>query len=510
MSVILGETRYAVVPGSRVQIPILIRNRSLSADAFWLRLEGIPYRWLEEPLEPFWLESGEQKLLKITLRPPRSPDSRAGQHRIGFEVLSRQAQDQAIRGELRLTMAAYSDFASDLQISPEAQGLRARIRIKNKGNLPETYRVVVPGRISRLSSASGQKIEVDAGATGAIEVRIPLARRPWIGGSVTRRVPFLVESSDRKSQTLQASYSQRSYFTPRGTAALASIAFAACVLLFIGIRSAVAGAVGDWPRALFSPAAVPTSRANYAPVGSQAQEIVFQSMETGDAGPGAAAQTIQDRVLLPTAFSPRTPTPIHSPTPSPPTVTPEPSQDRKVIYLTFDDGPSKTWTPRILELLRRYNARATFFVVGINVQEHPGITDRIWEEGHGLANHTWTHSSLRGQGWAGFSYQVAQTDALLGERAADCLRPPYGEVDYFTEQFAADMGKKVIMWDVDPFDWLRPGASYIANMVTSNAFPGAIVLLHDGGGDRSQTAAALETILAVLSERGYQFEAICR
>jgi peptidoglycan/xylan/chitin deacetylase (PgdA/CDA1 family) len=85
------------------------------------------------------------------------------------------------------------------------------------------------------------------------------------------------------------------------------------------------------------------------------------------------------------------------------------------------------------------------------------------------------------------------------------LRPPYGATDANTRQYAADAGYAVVLWDIDPQDWRRPGAKVIADHVVREAYPGAIVLMHDGGGDRAQSVAALETILRELSQKGYVF-----
>ena len=102
-------------------------------------------------------------------------------------------------------------------------------------------------------------------------------------------------------------------------------------------------------------------------------------------------------------------------------------------------------------------------------------------------------------------------DCRCGADRADplaCLRPPYGAVDERTAPLAAELGKALVMWDVDPQDWRQPGAEQISSYVLSHASPGAIILMHDGGGGRSQTVAALETVLAKLSSRGYEFRGI--
>lgn len=180
----------------------------------------------------------------------------------------------------------------------------------------------------------------------------------------------------------------------------------------------------------------------------------------------------------------------------------------RVVYLTFDDGPHPSYTPPILDLLARYNARATFFVLGRQVEAHPALTEAIHAAGHKLANHTYSHPALAGVGREIFLREVGTAQNLLGARASGCFRPPYGSLDANTYIYAAELGLRLVLWDVDPQDWALPGAGAIAARVLGSTGPGSIVLFHDGGGERSQTVAALATILAELSAQGYRFEAL--
>jgi len=178
----------------------------------------------------------------------------------------------------------------------------------------------------------------------------------------------------------------------------------------------------------------------------------------------------------------------------------------KVIYLTFDDGPAKPWTPQVLDLLARYHARATFFVVGHSAKAYPDVIQAIVNGGHALGNHTYDHVWLSRVGHDKFITQVKQTQDVLGTLASSCMRPPYGATNANTRKYAAELGLSVVMWNIDPFDWRRPAAPRIASYIIARAYPGATVLMHDGGGDRSHTVAALDTILRELSQRGYRFE----
>lgn len=182
----------------------------------------------------------------------------------------------------------------------------------------------------------------------------------------------------------------------------------------------------------------------------------------------------------------------------------------RVVHLTFDDGPS-AYTPAVLDLLRRYDARATFFVIGSQVRPRAGLVARAAAEGHAIANHTWSHPRLGGIGSGAFWQQIGWTQTVVAEvagRVPTCLRPPYGSTDRNTVPWAAQFGLRVVMWDVDPQDWRTPGASAIASRVVNNVRPGSVVLLHDGGGSRQQTVNALGSILVQLSARGYRFEPV--
>lgn len=181
-----------------------------------------------------------------------------------------------------------------------------------------------------------------------------------------------------------------------------------------------------------------------------------------------------------------------------------------VLYLTFDDGPHPGYTPQVLEALARHGARATFFVIGSLAERYPGIIQRITAEGHTVANHTWNHEALAGLPQEVFDDTVGRTQDLLGSRATSCLRPPYGSIDAFTRDWAANHGLDIALWNVDPADWRSPPAADIAQHIVDHARDGAIVLLHDGGGDRTQTVLALEAALQSLVGRGFRFEPLCR
>ena len=184
-----------------------------------------------------------------------------------------------------------------------------------------------------------------------------------------------------------------------------------------------------------------------------------------------------------------------------------------VVYLTFDDGPTPAYTPPILALLARYQARATFFVIGRNAAAYPELVRQEHAAGHGVGNHTWNHRRLTDLEGGRLGAEVDATSAVIGRATGApvrCLRPPYATVDGASADRARARGLRLVLWDVDSNDWRRPGAAAIAGRVLGRVRSGDVVLLHDGGGNRTQTVAALEQVLASLSARGFRFSALCR
>ncbi|MCA9854335.1 MAG: polysaccharide deacetylase family protein, partial [Dehalococcoidia bacterium] len=234
------------------------------------------------------------------------------------------------------------------------------------------------------------------------------------------------------------------------------------------------------------------------------------------AGRNAAYQLLLPGIRMdgrapPPPLSP-TATPPPTATPTTPAATPTtPAAGSPVIYLTFDDGPNGKYTPLVLDVLARYNAAATFFVLGKEVERKPSMAARIVAEGHTIGNHIYHHRDLNGAGLDAFVAEVGSTQQAIAKATGHtslCLRPPYGATGPTVRARADQLGLVTVLWDIDPQDWRRPGSTLIASDVIETAYDGAIVLLHDGGGDRSQTVQALETILATLSQRGYRFASL--
>lgn len=172
------------------------------------------------------------------------------------------------------------------------------------------------------------------------------------------------------------------------------------------------------------------------------------------------------------------------------------------VYFTFDDGPHATWTPKVLAVLRKYGVKAVFFEVGQNVSWYPSITRSLRYYGNKIGNHTWSHPNLTTLSTASVTWQLNRMESALGYRPR-CVRPPYGATNSRIATIIANRGQRQILWTVDPRDWSRPGTWSIVNRVLANVRSGSRILMHDGGGDRSQTVAALDILIPRLRARGF-------
>ncbi|MEV6008605.1 bifunctional polysaccharide deacetylase/glycosyltransferase family 2 protein [Streptomyces sp. NPDC051976] len=188
------------------------------------------------------------------------------------------------------------------------------------------------------------------------------------------------------------------------------------------------------------------------------------------------------------------------------------------IALTFDDGPDPRWTPRILDALRRHHAHATFFVVGTQVAAHPELVRRILADGNQIGIHTFTHANLgKIPAWQrDLELREAQL-ALAGAtgQTSSLLRPPYSsgndaldDRDWDAVETARGDGYLTVLTTQDSEDWQRPGVSRIVANATPHGSAGQILLMHDAGGDRSQTVAALDLLLPRLAARGFTFTTV--
>jgi len=175
------------------------------------------------------------------------------------------------------------------------------------------------------------------------------------------------------------------------------------------------------------------------------------------------------------------------------------------VALTFDDGPGP-YTGQVLDLLAQYHVKATFCVIGRQVAANADLIKRIVAEGHTLCDHTWDHDlNLRKRSDDQIRAELQKTldaiHAVVPGVPVKYFREPGGNWGANTVAMATSLGMTPLHWAVDPTDWARPGAQAIINRVLSHTGPGSIVLVHDGGGDRSGTVAALRTILPNLTSR---------
>jgi peptidoglycan-N-acetylglucosamine deacetylase len=180
--------------------------------------------------------------------------------------------------------------------------------------------------------------------------------------------------------------------------------------------------------------------------------------------------------------------------------------DGPYIAMTFDDGPSATLTPKLLDLLAAHHIKATFFVIGENVAEHPEIVARAAREGHEIGNHSWSHPNFGKMSDPAVRSQLQRTDDAIknatGERPT-LMRPPYGSITAREKRWIHDeFGYRVILWDVDPLDWKRPGPVVVRNRILKDTQPGSIVLSHD---IHPGTIEAMPSTLDALEAKGFKF-----
>ena len=179
-----------------------------------------------------------------------------------------------------------------------------------------------------------------------------------------------------------------------------------------------------------------------------------------------------------------------------------------VIALTIDDGPSPVYTPQVLSILEKYDIKAAFSMVGENVTYYPSIAREVADAGHTIVNHTWNHANLMSMKRSKLPGEVDRaTDAIhsaTGQRPG-MFRAPYGAWSPTLLDYCASENLAPLDWSVDPQDWARPGVSKIVKTIMGATKTGSIILEHDGGGDRSETVAALKIAIPRLIDEGYMF-----
>ncbi|MHB1629419.1 MAG: polysaccharide deacetylase family protein [Bacilli bacterium] len=179
---------------------------------------------------------------------------------------------------------------------------------------------------------------------------------------------------------------------------------------------------------------------------------------------------------------------------------------KRLLAFTFDDGPDPRYTPKILRILKRHGAHATFFVVGQEARMRPGLLRELVDGGNEIGNHTEHHRRAERLTAEEITSCDATIHSVVGVTPM-LLRPPGGRLSDRIVDLAERTRHIIVMWtwDVDPRDWSQPGVSHIFSRVVDNVDSGDIVIFHDGGGPRTQTVEALDMILETLSRRGYTF-----
>ena len=181
------------------------------------------------------------------------------------------------------------------------------------------------------------------------------------------------------------------------------------------------------------------------------------------------------------------------------------------VALTFDDGPHPWYTPKVLDILDRYHVKATFFVLGVQAQRYPELVAEIARRGHSVQNHTCAHLDLTRYSYVSVLEEIRcgsdWIEKLTGSRPT-CFRPPYGAMSSGVIAAARELGEPPVLWTIDTQDYSRPGSTTIARRALA-AGGGDTVLMHDAGGYRDQTVAALPSIIEGLRARGLEFDTLC-
>lgn len=182
------------------------------------------------------------------------------------------------------------------------------------------------------------------------------------------------------------------------------------------------------------------------------------------------------------------------------------------VALTFDDGPSPEYTPEILKILNDNHIHAVFFVEGQFAKKYPDLIKQIYADGDVVANHTMHHVMLTKVSTKTMQAEISQVNEVVENIIGvqpKCLRPPYGKHNQAVDAYAHSLNMAVLTWDWNSFDYDRPGVQKLTDWVLNHTHNQYVLLLHDGGGDRSQTVAALPAIIKGIEAKGYGFDLIC-
>ncbi|MBW5445704.1 polysaccharide deacetylase family protein [Cohnella sp. CFH 77786] len=214
------------------------------------------------------------------------------------------------------------------------------------------------------------------------------------------------------------------------------------------------------------------------------------------------------------------PRPKTAPKPSPaeaekPTGSAGKAEKSKVVALTFDDGPDGKYTPQVLDILKKYNVKATFFVVGKQVEKYPDVTLRIVREGHDIGNHSWSHQDLTKLTGQALDDEIDRTQEAVAQAAGgytpDLVRAPYGAISDSLLDYLHDRKFHHVYWSVDPRDWAGTPVAAMRENIRKHVRPGSVILLHSFGGRKhaiEHTVELLPQIIEDLRKAGYEFATV--
>ena len=191
---------------------------------------------------------------------------------------------------------------------------------------------------------------------------------------------------------------------------------------------------------------------------------------------------------------------------------------KKIVALTFDDGPSPLWTPKILDALKAADIKATFFMIGYHVQEYPEVARRVVEEGHMIANHGFAHSVMLYYTSAEIEEEIKYTEYVIKEitgRTTQYFRPPKAWLTPKIKRKIKSMGYDIVLWSLNSKDWVSFSHASMVRYLVSKVQNGDILLFHDSGsvlsregGDRGETVKSISLLAKTLKDKGFQFVTI--
>lgn len=243
-----------------------------------------------------------------------------------------------------------------------------------------------------------------------------------------------------------------------------------------------------------------------------------ENMEVPEQTPAPSAKPEQESgnvAPVPT----KTPT-VTEPVPTelPTTTEPEPTKtpvqvpdhentDYKYVALTFDDGPDKKYTPAILDILKQYNVKATFFVVGTQAEKHSAVLQRIVDEGHSIGNHTYSHADLTKLSTIAIAEEIEKADEIINDTLGfipNWIRAPYGAINDNVKEYMNNDSRSFVGWNVDTRDWAGASVEDMRKNINKNTKPNSIILMHSFGGKQiNNTVELLPYIIEDLQDKGY-------